>query len=394
MKAEQQRVWEWVQDREADPEWARYLQERREDEIERVRRLRLAVAAFADGGGLGEFATGYIGSSPFGKGWDRVLLKDLAENFGGDPEVAAQIRRCVPTPDGDGDAQVRVNRFADLITVKLQEGTLHPNKSLPAFSPVVLSACWHAQEGERWFPYTRSGLDRLKKLASSICRKYESGRTYGDLCVQFRRALGEVAGAAEVEPWDLALKLVGKASPRRTSSSVPQPERDPISPRRPPDSEPCPYTLQEAASKIFMDRAKIDRLFAQMERKKNIVLQGPPGTGKTFIAQRLAWALAEEQSMERIEAVQFHQSYGYEDFVRGYRPTEDGGFVLRDGPFLDFCECARQDDERPHVLLIDEVNRGNLSRIFGELLMLIEADKRSSRWAARLAYSREGEGPK
>ena len=148
------------------------------------------------------------------------------------------------------------------------------------------------------------------------------------------------------------------------------------------------YTLDDAAADVFLDRADIERLISQLTRKKALVLQGPPGTGKTFIAQRLAWVLAEERSTERIEAVQFHQSYGYEDFIRGYRPTEGGGFVLRDGPFLDFCERAREDGERPHVLLIDEINRGNLSRIFGELLMLIEADKRLEEWAVRLAYPR------
>lgn len=157
-----------------------------------------------------------------------------------------------------------------------------------------------------------------------------------------------------------------------------------------PGTSPAPYTLAEAASDVFLDLSNLERLLTQLKRKKSLVLQGPPGTGKTFIAQRLAWALAEERSMERIEAVQFHQSYGYEDFVRGYRPTEDGGFVLRDGPFLDFCERARKDCERPYVLLVDEINRGNLSRIFGELLMLIEADKRSPEWAVRLAYPADG----
>ena len=154
------------------------------------------------------------------------------------------------------------------------------------------------------------------------------------------------------------------------------------------DRNPGLDILKQAASDIFLDRDDIEQLICQLKRKKALVLQGPPGTGKTFIAQRLAWILAEERSMERIDAVQFHQSYGYEDFVRGYRPTEGGGFVLRDGPFLDFCGRAREDGDRSYVLLIDEINRGNLSRIFGELLMLIEADKRSMEWAVRLPYPR------
>ena len=85
--------------------------------------------------------------------------------------------------------------------------------------------------------------------------------------------------------------------------------------------------------------------------------------------------------------VQFHQSYAYEDFVQGFRPTDDGGFTLMDGVFHRFCERARANPETPHVFIIDEINRGNLSRIFGELLMLIEHDKRSKDYAVSLTYS-------
>ena len=144
---------------------------------------------------------------------------------------------------------------------------------------------------------------------------------------------------------------------------------------------------------LFLPDDQIERLVELLKRKKNLVLQGPPGTGKTYVAQRLAWRLANEKSSERIEVVQFHQSYGYEEFVRGYRPTENGGFALRDGPFLAFCERARADRKRPHVLVIDEINRGNLSRIFGELLMLIEADKRNPDYAVKMAYAHDNESP-
>ena len=156
---------------------------------------------------------------------------------------------------------------------------------------------------------------------------------------------------------------------------------------------PNAYTLGHARRDLFLSADEIERLVKLLKRKKNLVLQGPPGTGKTYVAQRLAWLLTGERSTDRIEAVQFHQSYGYEDFVRGYRPTNTGGFDLEDGPFRRFCARAGKALDRPHVLIIDEINRGNLSRIFGELLMLIEADKRDPAWAVRAAYARADESP-
>ena len=112
--------------------------------------------------------------------------------------------------------------------------------------------------------------------------------------------------------------------------------------------------------------------------EKNLILQGAPGVGKTFLARKLAYALMEEIDDRRIEFIQFHQSYSYEDFVRGYRPLPEanGTFGLQDGVFFDFCKRASDDPDRPFVFIVDEINRGNLSQIFGELLMLIEADKR------------------
>ena len=148
-----------------------------------------------------------------------------------------------------------------------------------------------------------------------------------------------------------------------------------------------PYTINVAHEDLFFSRPRFERLVASLKTGKNLILQGPPGTGKTFVARRIAWCVIGYEDDDPIEMVQFHQSYAYEDFVQGFRPTETGGFELRDGVFHRFCERARKKPDIPHVFIIDEINRGNLSRIFGELLMLIEADKRSQKYGLALTYS-------
>ena len=147
------------------------------------------------------------------------------------------------------------------------------------------------------------------------------------------------------------------------------------------------FTIDHAHEDLFIPRERLERLVASLKTGKNLILQGPPGTGKTFVARRIAWCVIGYEDDDPIEMVQFHQSYAYEDFVQGFRPTKTGGFDLKDGVFHRFCERARKKPGTPHVFIIDEINRGNLSRIFGELLMLIEADKRSDKYALALTYS-------
>ncbi len=159
----------------------------------------------------------------------------------------------------------------------------------------------------------------------------------------------------------------------------------------PDDTEGKSYDVDTALIDLFLEEPQFRRILDSIALRKNLILQGPPGVGKTFIARRIAWCLIRRKDSQFIEMVQFHQSYAYEDFFQGWRPTETGGFKLRNGVFFEFCKRAEQNLDKPFVFIIDEINRGNLSKIFGELLMLIEADKRGPEHAIALTYSPSGE---
>ena len=137
-----------------------------------------------------------------------------------------------------------------------------------------------------------------------------------------------------------------------------------------------PYDDAQFLQDVFVSKSDLTAMKGLLERKKNLILQGAPGTGKTYAARRLAYAMMGEEDDSRIGFVQFHQSYTYEDFVIGYRPNGEGGFDIQPGIFADFCSRAARDGERSYFFIIDEINRANISKVFGELLMLIEADHR------------------
>ena len=153
------------------------------------------------------------------------------------------------------------------------------------------------------------------------------------------------------------------------------------------DDSPAPYSIDDIiADGCFIERARLLDIVEHWHSKKNLILQGPPGTGKTWLARKLAYALIGQRDESQVQAVQFHPNLSYEDFVRGYRPSGDGKLALMDGPFLNMVEAARRDPDSDYVIVIEEINRGNPAQVFGEMLTLLEADKRKESEGLGLSY--------
>ncbi len=168
------------------------------------------------------------------------------------------------------------------------------------------------------------------------------------------------------EEYDFILDIVRESNPVQVINSNPL------------------YTKEDFLSEVYMSQERYDTLISLLKNKKNVILQGAPGVGKTFAAKRLAFSMMGEKDESRVTFIQFHQNYSYEDFIMGYKPVEDG-FELQTGIFYKFCQKASNTPDKPFFFIIDEINRGNLSKIFGELLMLIENGYRKEK--AILAYS-------
>ena len=150
-----------------------------------------------------------------------------------------------------------------------------------------------------------------------------------------------------------------------------------------------PYSVDDVLTDgCFIARDKLEKILERLRTKKNLILQGPPGTGKTWLARRLAFALMGERDDSKVRAIQFHPNLSYEDFIRGWRPAGDGKLTLVDGPFVEMMTAAAKAPTSRHVFVIEEINRGNPAQIFGEMLTLLEVDKRTPNEALELSYKR------
>ena len=176
-----------------------FFEEHRKKEPERVARLREAVVSFVGGGGLPEFAGDYVGPfNPVG-GWDYTLLKDMAQHLAYETEVVEQFRRSCQAPDSDQEAVTRINELAELIGFHVQKGPLDGNKSGPGYAPLVLAACWHAQEPQSWQPYSGTAFRALRKCAPTVCGRHTHGKTHGERCLGFEQSVKTLAAAIELE---------------------------------------------------------------------------------------------------------------------------------------------------------------------------------------------------
>ena len=232
-------------------------------------------------------------------------------------------------------------------------------ESNPVKQIVAIGRVSAEQDGEKLF------FEKVEGLTSPIDYATLKGCPELERMEYFQNPQGSLFKLTRGE-YDFILDMIREENPVATEASI--------------DA----YTKSDFLDEVYMTEKPYENLVAVLRNKKNIILQGAPGVGKTFAARRLAWSMMGEKDDSRIEFVQFHQNYSYEDFMMGYKPVEDG-FELKYGIFYRFCQKAANQPDKEFFFIIDEINRGNMSKIFGELLMLIEKDYRGTK--ATLAYN-------
>ena len=198
----------------------------------------------------------------------------------------------------------------------------------------------------------------------------------------------------DVPPLDFGEELQSSLSYRGTVLRIPDSEAvrrlaEAEPGYNPPEPSGREYALEDIIEDgCFLEELSLRMILDRLGARKNLILQGPPGTGKTWLAKRLAFALIGRTDEDRVRRLQFHPNMSYEDFIRGFRPDGEGNLTLADGPFLRLVEEAGDDPDNVYVMVIEEINRGNPAQILGEMLTLLEADKRRPEEALALAYPR------
>lgn len=245
----------------------------------------------------------------------------------------------------------------------------------------------HAADPLHWYLFTYQG-------AIWMVDPQESDRKAELVAFAFDGAAQDVDALRNAPYWADRFGDEATDAPDRTAPGL-EPEEDAEAVVDVEDEDEAPAYTPDGIIEDggFLEKDELETILRTWRQKKNLILQGPPGTGKTWLAKRLARVLTGSTDTSLITAVQFHPTVSYEDFVRGWRPSGDGSLTLVDGVLLQIAQRAAAEPDRTHVLVIEEINRGNLAQIFGQMLTLLEADKRTAEQAMRLAYMRPGEKP-
>ena len=291
-----------------------------------------------------------------------IILSDTRSWIDREPEAARQALQELWLED-DNPATDRIPDFRERVPEELAK------KARTANLTVLFSVLLMGLNVEEYPPYNYTVLNRAYSrtgFGPSDSDLDEAGRYEYELDF-----LDQFIEEADERGLELPNRLYAQSVVWQIDGE-PSVDEEPFEEEPTPEPEPS-KTLDDLAEELYLPAEFLQDIVALLEDKKQIIFQGPPGTGKTYVAQKLARHLAGRQ--ENVTLVQFHPSYSYEDFVQGYRPVlEDGqpGFELRDGPLKRAADKARDDSSNNHYLIIDEINRGNLASVFGELYFLLE----------------------
>ena len=273
-------------------------------------------------------------------------------------------RETYPSHNENGNKRQKYRYFQDVKRGDLLVGYVtSPQRAIVAICKIT-KALHDSEEGER------IEFEEVERLKKRVLYEDLKGQPELEKCEPLIIHRGSLFKLRETE-YKVVRGLINKANPIPVKGST--------------------YTKAMAMRELFLSESQFDNALEALREKKNLVLQGPPGVGKTYVAKHLAKVLIATNDLQRIEMIQFHQSYSYEDFIQGFRPTAKGTFELKNGIFHQFCRRAQQDEGKSgaYVFIIDEINRGNLSKIFGELMMLVEPDKRGREFSIPLAYAND-----